>query len=387
MNLKNLIRRVYVPCFYALSKVCVLRGRVFSHDECMDILKAEGYDFRPLWDSTPPLQPNSIDLSIVIPVYNSQKYLAKCLESILNQKTQYTYEVICVNDGSTDNSGDIIESYKSKFPNKLVRIDQENHGIACARNVGIEQAKGEYIGFLDNDDYVVDKYIESILTTAKKHKADIVQTGYFMANQYGEIQSTHSKGNHILDNTNKEEWVKYVQGYVWGGCYRKEAVFKDIRFNPGFWYEDMITRSIFIRQCDKIVVMGQSFYYHLNHNKNASKVYWKNNNIKSVDQYWLARSFAEYLIKVQHIEPDNTMYEILSHEWSGLLYSRTKSIKKDAQKAAFFLASEYMKEIGMDKYVVKEDDILSEAIKGLNTKNYLKWKFASMAYTQSQRIK
>ncbi len=330
---------------------------------------------------SPPLQPDSIDLSIVIPVYNSKKYLPKCLDSILNQKSQYTYEVICINDGSTDESGNIIEQFKNKFPNKLRSISQENKGIAATRNVGITSAKGEYIGFIDNDDYVPGNYVESILEMARKYDADIVQTGYYIANVQGAIRSTHSKGNHILDESNKKEWVKWVQGYVWGGCYRKAKVFKQIRFAPGFWYEDMITRFLFMRQCDKIVIMKEPLYYHVMHTENASKIHWKANNIKSVDQYWLAKSFADYLINAQHIEPDNTMYEILSHEWSGLLYSRTKSINSEAKRAAFYLASEYMHEIGMDVYVA-DNGILREALKGLVAKNYLKWKFASMAYSQ-----
>ena len=123
------------------------------------------------------IKKEKLDLSIIIPVYNAEKYLDKCLDSILNQDTKYKYEVICINDGSSDNSLSILNEYKSKYSNIKV-ISQENKGISVTRNVGIENASGKYLGFIDNDDYVNKDYIERLLSIAYKEKADIVKCNF-----------------------------------------------------------------------------------------------------------------------------------------------------------------------------------------------------------------
>ena len=93
-----------------------------------------------------------INVSIVIPVYNVEKYLKQCLESVVNQ-TLDKIEVICINDGSTDNSLNILKEYEKKY-NNIIIIDQENKGPGFARNIGMKRASGKYIYFLDSDDYI-----------------------------------------------------------------------------------------------------------------------------------------------------------------------------------------------------------------------------------------
>ena len=104
---------------------------------------------------------NNMDLSIIIPVYNASLLINRCLDSVFNQTTQYTYEVILVDDGSTDNSIEIIKSRKEK---NITLYQQKNSGPSVARNKGIELAKGEFIAFLDADDYWLDGFIEKTLS-------------------------------------------------------------------------------------------------------------------------------------------------------------------------------------------------------------------------------
>ena len=113
-----------------------------------------------------------IKISIIIPVYNVEKYLQECLDSILNQ-TFGDYEIICVDDGSTDSSNNILEEYKKKDPRFIV-VHQDNQGAAAARNKGIELAKGEYIQFLDSDDYFEPDMLEKLYSAAIKNNADMV---------------------------------------------------------------------------------------------------------------------------------------------------------------------------------------------------------------------
>lgn len=118
-----------------------------------------------------------IDLSIIVPVYNSEKFLNRCMDSIVNQKTQYRFEVIAVNDGSTDNSLEILKEYEKKYAFFKI-INQSNGGISRARNTGINYAKGKYIGLIDNDDYIVEEYVESLLKRAYRNNADMVKCNH-----------------------------------------------------------------------------------------------------------------------------------------------------------------------------------------------------------------
>jgi len=109
---------------------------------------------------------NDIKISVILPVYNVEKYLRKCIDSILNQ-THINYELIIIDDGSTNNSGNIYDEYKLK-DNRIQVIHQNNQGLSVARNVGIDLAKGKYITFIDSDDYIDKKYLETLYTIIKK---------------------------------------------------------------------------------------------------------------------------------------------------------------------------------------------------------------------------
>lgn len=125
---------------------------------------------------------NSICVSIIIPVYNVESYLTRCLDSVFAQ-TFKDFEVITVNDGSIDKSADILNQYALTHSNMLV-INKENGGLSSARNVGIAHCNGEYISFIDSDDFVEDKMIETLYNAAKAENADIALSAY---NRYDEI--------------------------------------------------------------------------------------------------------------------------------------------------------------------------------------------------------
>ncbi len=116
-----------------------------------------------------------IKVSVVLPIYNVEKYLKKCLESIINQTLKDT-EIICINDCSADNCGNIIKEYAEK-DNRIKFINNEdNIGVGFSRNIGIDLSNGEYISFIDSDDFIESNYLENLYTTAKKYDADIVFT-------------------------------------------------------------------------------------------------------------------------------------------------------------------------------------------------------------------
>src|SRR5690606_21293510 len=118
---------------------------------------------------------SSIKVSVIIPVYNADKFLARCLSSIISQ-TLKNIEIIVVDDGSTDTSRDILKKFADR-DNRIVIIRQRNQGVSIARNAGLAIARGEYVGFVDSDDFVDPGYFESLYTTAIEKGADIV-TGF-----------------------------------------------------------------------------------------------------------------------------------------------------------------------------------------------------------------
>lgn len=128
-------------------------------------------------------------ISVIIPVYNAQDSLKRCLDSIINTSFE-DYEIILVNDGSTDNSVKLIEEYR-EYNSKIKLINQKNSGPSTARNVGIECAQGDVITFVDSDDYVGNNYLESIDKAFKESGADIVFFGFARVNSAGEVLSSH----------------------------------------------------------------------------------------------------------------------------------------------------------------------------------------------------
>lgn len=234
-------------------------------------------------------------ISVIVPVYNTGKYLKKCLDSLVNQ-TLEDIEIIVVNDGSSDNSIDIIKSYGKKYKNKIIFLDKENGGQGSARNLGIKVAKGEYIGFVDSDDFVDLKMYEKMYEVATNNKSEIVICNLI---DYYEKNNNENIVNLNLENnvSNTEGIIKSVPSVV-NKIYKKELLKRtNIIFNESIWYEDLSYSLIVISQAKKISFINEPFYYYFHrnvstmHNENIKKNldvikaydelinYYKNNNI------------------------------------------------------------------------------------------------------------
>ena len=122
------------------------------------------------------MENKNVKISVIIPIYNSEKYLNKCLDSILNQ-TFSDLEIVAINDGSTDNSQKILDSYIEKYPSRIISIYQENAGQSAARNKALDLVNGEFISFVDSDDYIAPDTYEKTYNFAVEKSADIVCFG------------------------------------------------------------------------------------------------------------------------------------------------------------------------------------------------------------------
>lgn len=186
-------------------------------------------------------------LSVIIPVYNVEDYLQECIDSVLNQTYHCELEIILINDGSTDKSGLICDRYSAR-DNRIRVIHKENGGLSSARNIGIKAAIGDYIAFLDSDDFWIENTIHHYIKAAKDTQADII-----IGNAIRCIASTHKMSpypNNIKANVNliKTEDIIYdildpsnqFQWHVWKNLYRTEFIkANDMYFKNGLLFEDV----------------------------------------------------------------------------------------------------------------------------------------------------
>ena len=232
-------------------------------------------------------------ISIVVPVYNVEKYITRCLDSILNQ-TYTNFELILINDGSTDSSGKICEDYQSR-ESRITVLNQENQGLSAARNEGIEIAQGKYITFIDSDDYVYPKYLEKLLNAIIEHKADI--------SLCGSERFTETIGNNIHKNIIGEKCISgkdackeiYMPNnrsvdYVvaWGKLYKRE-MFCNYRYPIGRLHEDQFVTYKLFYDSDRVVEVGECLYGYF---QNPNGIMRSNFSIRRYDEI-VARNEAK----------------------------------------------------------------------------------------------
>ncbi len=203
-------------------------------------------------------------VSVIIPVYNVEKYLRDCLDSVVSQ-TIKDIEIICINDGSTDGSLDILNEYCSN-DDRFVIINQENRGLSVARNNGLNSASGDYIAFIDSDDYLLNNdYFEKLYNACEKYSADIAVAGI--------IRGNNKKTYRVLKIEKEEVAIEYEDklricdvpdsNYVWNKLYKRESLLATgIIFPPGKLYEDLYYTHKVLYYMDKVIsVCGINYFY------------------------------------------------------------------------------------------------------------------------------
>lgn len=222
-------------------------------------------------------------ISIIVPIYNVQQYLKKCIDSIIEQ-TFNDFELILVNDGSTDKSGIICDEYK-KIDNRIKVIHKENGGLSSARNAGIDIAKGKYIGFVDSDDYISKFMFQKLYENIIEYNADISICDYVEVFQDKEIiyQEKIEKKKLILSNIEALEKIYKEKGWVyvvaWNKLYKKE-IFNDLRFPIGKVHEDEMIAHEILYKANKIIFIEDQLYYYL---QRDNSIMGKNYNINRLD--------------------------------------------------------------------------------------------------------
>lgn len=206
---------------------------------------------------------NNKTISVIVPIYNIEQYLRKCIDSILNQ-TYKDLEIILVDDGSPDKCPDICDEYTKK-DSRIKVIHKANGGLSDARNAGLDIAQGEYISFIDSDDYIDEYMYEDMLSAIENSDADLCICGYDRVNGAGEIRSSAHYRNAVLSRN--EAYEMLVQGNVFFiiSCNKlyKRKIFNDLRFKVGKTHEDEFIMHHVYGECDKIVTLEKPYYYYL----------------------------------------------------------------------------------------------------------------------------
>jgi len=220
-------------------------------------------------------------ISLIIPVYNVEKYLRQCLDSVINQ-TYSDLEILIVDDGSTDGSGTICDEYK--LDERVKVFHTENHGLSAARNFAIDRAHGDFIAFLDSDDWLEESALDHFYTIAQKSGADIVACRFFQefvnkTVEPGGIDTEFTvKG---LDILNAMVVDHKLTEDVWNKFYRA-SLFNFIRYPEGVIFEDKATTYKLLQKADKLVYTPDCLIHYRNREGSLSNVH----SMKSLTDYW-----------------------------------------------------------------------------------------------------
>lgn len=210
-------------------------------------------------------------ISVIIPVYGVEKYISQCLESVINQ-TYKNLEIIVVNDGTKDRSADIAKEYAAK-DSRIKVYDFKNGGLSVARNRGLEIATGEYISYLDSDDWLDTKMYETLLETAMKNEADMVKCGIIETNGVAEEKITFNDVK-IINNDQHKAFKNYFKGILWtlawNGLYKNELA-KKVKFPDNVVHEDNYSSGMFLYLAKKVLVVPFCGNYYRFNDSGISK--------------------------------------------------------------------------------------------------------------------
>ena len=273
-------------------------------------------------------------VTIIVPIYNVEKYLKRCIESLVNQTLQ-EIEIILVNDGSTDNSGKIAKKYQKRFKNKIIYLEKENGGLSDARNFAIPYAKGEYIAFLDSDDYVEKDTYENMYKIAKKEKSDMVECDFYW--EY--LHKSKIDTGEIYHS--KEEMLEEVRVVAWNKLIRREIIQKrNIEFPKGYRYEDVEFTYKLIPYLDKVSFLKEPCIHYVQRENSISNsqnertkeifdilnnviAFYKENNLYDKYEEQLEYIYTRYLLcssllRIVKIKDKTTRNKLIEMTWKNL---------------------------------------------------------------------
>lgn len=308
-------------------------------------------------------------ISIIVPVYNVEKKVDKCIKSIL-QQTYTNLEIILINDGSTDDSGKICEEYSKQYE-KIKYIDNRNEGVSKSRNIGIENALGKYICFVDSDDFIDKTYIEKLYNNTSNRVLSICNFTKFCDENIKE-NVIHQKTK--VESYNKNEFLKLYKMKLinapWAKLYDRDVIYKkNIRFDEELSLgEDLLFNLTYLKEIEKINLISDSLYYYRQGTKNSlSNKYYEN---MFEIQEKLCNQFCDFFKYNSEQEKSSEIVKFCTTIISNELHNANCSIIKRYFNARKMLENAYVKDTikKQKKYMSKTNYFL------LSHKLYISYK-------------
>lgn len=289
------------------------------------------------------------DLQIIVPAYNVEKYIKECLDSVLSQDTSFSYIVKVINDGSTDETSKILETYKNQ--QRIEIIHQKNKGFSGARNTGLKEINARYLMFLDSDDRLAPGAIEALMKMAQETDADIVEgaslkfCGAVVTKRY-----THSDEKRASANN--------LYGFAWGKVYKAD-LFAHIQFPEGYWFEDTLCALILHPLAKKISTTSHCVYCYRTNFKGISRTF--RGKPKCLDSYYICEQLLADRAKLGLPMDEKFLHGIVRQ--FRLNSNRISSLKReDVDKAVFIQQSALIRQYF--PYVSARNELIESLVIG-----------------------
>lgn len=278
-------------------------------------------------------------ISVIIPVYNTEKYLSKCLESVINQ-TLKDIEIIVINDGSTDSSQNIIDLYISK-DDRIISIIKENGGLSDARNMGIDNSNGNYLAFIDSDDYIDEYMLENMYNLSQKHQSEIVLCDLVKVNEKGEEFRDLPQSPQLADKIILKDDFTIFGEMSCFACNKifKKSLFNKHRFKKGIHFEDIELIPKLVLDSTVLSKINQPFYKYFERQDSITKSHTK----RGLDMFLAVNEVSNYFKNsvYNNSKTDLKRFQIFQGYYSYLAYVayvKDKSLKKNM----LFALSEFL---------------------------------------------
>ena len=220
-------------------------------------------------------------VSIIVPIYNTAPFLEKCLTSLVHQ-TLDDIEIICVNDGSTDTSQQIINKFLLEYPYRIKSIVKKNGGLSEARNIGLQESTGDYIAFIDSDDYVKTTLYEKMYNEALKTNASMIVCGFKRVTMDGKVLSIEQ--DRLKKSYSSIEALTSIAPAAWNKLYKRNLwIQSQVKYPKGVWYEDLPTTVKLILYSNEIVTINEALIYYVQHPNSISYTF----NEKAQDIFYV----------------------------------------------------------------------------------------------------
>lgn len=295
-------------------------------------------------------------ISIIVPVYNADKYLDVCISSILNQ-TYKKYEVILVNDGSKDNSLIICEKYKNK-DKRVFLFSKDNGGVSSARNMGLSKASGEFVCFIDSDDFVSKEFLKILIDNINETNSDISVCGIEKTSrnehkdEIGNIKTNKYSVFNKLDSYEEMIHNSQFAGYSCNKLYRMSLIKKMNYLFKGFMIEDFEFNSRLLNYCKKTVFTPTKLYYYYVNNDSATKTFAISDRVFSgFDSY---KSILHEYDKNNVVSSDLVAYHYLKYYYN--VNYRAKKSKYNFSKK--YYDNDIYKRVIKSPLIKKKDKII-----------------------------